>query len=124
MLHHVTRVNQDVAPKNRQVVFNTLRRWKQIDISITEAQNEARDNVKYLTTLEKFIEPLYTGNPTTIADTLPALMNSVKMIHTIARSKGSRMKVCICFCFCSSPGKFWSRERKFKCSSVDLGSAI
>jgi dynein heavy chain len=85
VLHHVTRVNQDVAPKNRQVVFNTLRRWKQIDISITEAQNEARDNVKYLTTLEKFIEPLYTGNPTTIADTLPALMNSVKMIHTIAR---------------------------------------
>lgn len=44
-------------------MFNTLRRWKQIDIAITEAFNEAKDNVKYLTTLEKFIEPLYAGTP-------------------------------------------------------------
>ena len=69
----------------RQPVFNTLRRWKAIDIQITEAFNEAKDNVKYLTTLEKFIEPLYTGTPSTIIDCLPALMNACKMIHTIAR---------------------------------------
>jgi dynein heavy chain len=88
VLHAVTRVHGtsgDVAPKSRQMVFNTLRRWKQIDISITEAFNEAKDNVKYLVTLEKFIEPLYTGTPAQVIDTLPALMNSVKMIHTIAR---------------------------------------
>ena len=41
--------------------------------------------MKYLATLEKFIEPLYEGTPETIKDTLPALMNSIKMIHTIAR---------------------------------------
>ena len=86
VLHAVTRMNTEHgAGKARQPVFNTLRRWKQIDIQITESFNEAKDNVKYLTTLEKFIEPLYTGTPTTIIDTLPALMNSVKMIHTIAR---------------------------------------
>jgi dynein heavy chain len=28
---------------------------------------------------------LYDGNPDTIKETLPALMNSIKMIHTIAR---------------------------------------
>jgi dynein heavy chain, axonemal len=70
---------------NRQPVFNTLRRWKQIDIQITEAFNEAKDNVKYLTTLEKFIEPLYTGTPEAILDSLPALMNAVKMMQQIAR---------------------------------------
>ena len=33
----------------------------------------------------RFIDPLYTGTPSYVAATLPALMNSVKMIHTIAR---------------------------------------
>lgn len=70
---------------SRQSIASLLRRWKQIDVNITEAANEAKDNVKYLYTLERFIEPLYTGNPETIIDTLPALMNSIKMIHTIAR---------------------------------------
>jgi dynein heavy chain len=70
---------------DRQNVFALLRRWKQLDISITESANEAKDNVKYLFTLEKFIEPLYSGTPVSIIDTIPALMNSIKMIHTIAR---------------------------------------
>lgn len=58
---------------------------RQIDVNVTEAANEAKDNVKFLYTLERFIEPLYSGTATTIIDTLPALMNSIKMIHTIAR---------------------------------------
>ena len=62
-----------------------LPRWRQIDINITEAANEAKDNVKYLQTLEKFIDPLYRGTPQTVIDALPALLNSIKMIHTIAR---------------------------------------
>ncbi|KAG6959530.1 hypothetical protein JG687_00008746 [Phytophthora cactorum] len=66
-------------------IAQLLRQWKQIDTNITEASNEAKDNVKYLATLERFIEPLYTGTPTSVIDALPALMNSVKMIHTIAR---------------------------------------
>jgi len=45
----------------------------------------SQDNVKFLGTLDKFIDPLYNGTPETIIETLPALLNSIKMIHTIAR---------------------------------------
>lgn len=59
--------------------------YNRLDLLLTDKLNEAKDNVKYLTTLEKFIEPLYNGTPQQIIDTLPALMNAIKMIHTIAR---------------------------------------
>jgi dynein heavy chain len=71
--------------ESRSQIFSLLRKWKQLDILLTEAANEAKDNAKYLSTLERFVEPLYQGTPTTIADTLPAMMTSIKMIHTIAR---------------------------------------
>jgi dynein heavy chain len=60
-------------------------KWLGLDLRITEQLNEAKDNVKYLQTLDKFIEPLENGTPETIKEILPALMNSIKMIHTIAR---------------------------------------
>ena len=71
--------------KPRDKIYLATSRWRAIELRVTEALNEAKDNVKYLQTLEKFIEPLYDGNPETIKETLPALMNSIKMIHTIAR---------------------------------------
>jgi dynein heavy chain, axonemal len=84
VLTAVTKQQEDLG-LDRARVFALLRRWKQIDMNITEAANEARDNVKYLATLERFIEPLYTETPGAILDTLPALVNAIKMIHTIAR---------------------------------------
>jgi dynein heavy chain len=62
-----------------------VRRWKTIDLTITEYINEAMDNEKYLKTLDKFIDPLYNPNPAIIRDMLAPLMNSIKMIYTIAR---------------------------------------
>ncbi|KAE9197943.1 hypothetical protein PF004_g19688 [Phytophthora fragariae] len=81
----LSQTTKRISDDTKQRIQTLLRRWKQIDIGITEAANEAKDNVMYLFTLEKFIIPLYNGTPSSIIDTLPALMNSIKMIHSIAR---------------------------------------
>ena len=73
------------AGKPKEKLYLATSKWRSIELKVTEQLNEAKDNVKYLLTLEKFIEPLYDGTPTSIIETLPALMNSIKMIHTIAR---------------------------------------
>ena len=84
VLHMANKSSGEHQSRSKDIT-TLITSWKNVDIKITEALNEAKDNVEYLTTLEKFIEPLYTGTPQTIIDSLPALMNSVKMIHTIAR---------------------------------------
>lgn len=64
---------------------NLDQEFQAFDSQLTEKLSEAKDNVKYLVTLEKFIKPLKDGTPEEIIETLPALMNAIKMIHTIAR---------------------------------------
>ena len=63
--------------------------WKNTDLRLTDALNEAKDNVKYLTTLEKSLEPLYTQAPIQVIDGLPSLINNVKMMYAVARYYGT-----------------------------------
>ena len=53
------------------------KRWKGLDVHITDAANESKDNIKYLATLEKSFETMYMGKPQEIIDCLPALMNNI-----------------------------------------------
>ena len=102
LLHELTRTKDFNFVKNQ--IFNAgkkfderrnrlIQEYKKIDNTLTEKVNEAKDNVKYLTTLEKFIEPLYTGSIEDIIETLPALMNAIKMIHTISRYYNTSSKM-------------------------------
>jgi hypothetical protein len=69
------------------------KRWKSLDAQLTDMLNEAKDNVKYLASLDHFIEPLYIGTIPQIKDSLPALFTNLKMMVSIARyyNNGEKM---------------------------------
>ncbi|KAF3703904.1 Dynein heavy chain 5, axonemal Axonemal beta dynein heavy chain 5 Ciliary dynein heavy chain 5 [Channa argus] len=63
----------------------TMRSWRELDGNITVVANEAKDNVKYLHTLDKFFRPLGKCTPTSMLEHIPGLMTSIRMIHTISQ---------------------------------------
>ncbi|NXF75901.1 DYH5 protein, partial [Sclerurus mexicanus] len=58
----------------------TLKQWKELDGSLTIAANEAKDNVRYLYTLDKFFGPLANASPV-MMEHIPSLMNTICMIY-------------------------------------------
>ncbi|XP_053396215.1 dynein axonemal heavy chain 5-like isoform X3 [Mercenaria mercenaria] len=63
----------------------SLRRWKELDGYITDYANEAKDNVKYLYTLDKFFGPLVKCQPASMIEHIPSLMNAIRMIYSISQ---------------------------------------
>nr|XP_033786541.1 dynein heavy chain 5, axonemal-like [Geotrypetes seraphini] len=62
-----------------------LKHWKELDGSVTNAANEAKDNVKYLYTLDKFFGPLGKASPAAVVEHLPSLMNGIRMIYSTSQ---------------------------------------
>ncbi|KAJ1446978.1 dynein heavy chain and region D6 of dynein motor-domain-containing protein [Pelagophyceae sp. CCMP2097] len=85
LLTAMTKQPGEAVAAHRQHVFGLMRRWRSIDVAITKAANEAKDNAKFLGTLDRFLEPLQGGTPNAIVDAVPALLNALKMVHTISR---------------------------------------
>lgn len=44
-----------------------IQSWRDLDSTITDFTNEAKDNVKFLHTLEHYCEPLYKCNPVSLS---------------------------------------------------------
>ncbi|XP_076014466.1 dynein axonemal heavy chain 5 [Genypterus blacodes] len=63
----------------------TLQTWRELDGYITLVSNEAKDNVKYLYTLEKFFGQLQKSSPTSMVELIPSLMTSIRMIFTVSQ---------------------------------------
>ncbi|XP_064627182.1 dynein axonemal heavy chain 5-like isoform X2 [Lineus longissimus] len=62
-----------------------LKKWKELDMRITDAANEAKDNVKYLYTLDKFFGPLTKCTPASLVEHIPKLMSAIRMIYSISQ---------------------------------------
>ena len=75
----------DMKNKASTSIINLMNDMKQRKIETHTSHNEAKDNVKYLSTLEIYFDPLYYGTPDTIIDSLQSLMNSLKLISFTAR---------------------------------------
>jgi dynein heavy chain len=54
-------------------------------LELTKLYVEAKDNVKFLTTLERHFKNISTGTFSVIVDTLPSMMNAIRMVWIISR---------------------------------------
>ncbi|XP_040833581.1 dynein heavy chain 5, axonemal [Ochotona curzoniae] len=70
-----------------------LKMWRETDIRVTDAANEAKDNVKYLYTLERCCDPLYSSDPVSMIETIPTLITAIKMIYGISHYYNTSEKI-------------------------------
>lgn len=62
--------------------YVSLQTWQELDTRITDVFNEAKDNVKYLYSLEKYYDPLYNSDPVrkVFYTTGPILFDSISIL--------------------------------------------
>ncbi|CAG5978557.1 unnamed protein product [Menidia menidia] len=58
--------------------------WRDLDMRITNRVNEAKDNVKFLSTLEKVLHPLYNSDPFTMTKNVQNVISAIHMIHRVS----------------------------------------
>lgn len=66
-------------------VRNLVKTWQDLEVRIADAANEAKDNVKYLHTLDRYCAPIYQSDPVGMIAAIPGLINAIKMVHGMSQ---------------------------------------
>ncbi|XP_049782831.1 dynein axonemal heavy chain 5 [Schistocerca cancellata] len=102
-----------------------LKHWKDTDRKITYCYNEARDNAKFIQSMEKCCHSLYLHDPVRMRDSILSLLQTVRLIHSVSQfyntsERTSSLMVKItnqmietCKQYITNRGKetIWSQER-------------
>ncbi|KAJ3144485.1 Dynein heavy chain 10, axonemal [Geranomyces variabilis] len=73
---------QQILTKSQSPTSSTLDFQLQ---ELTKFYTEAKDNVKFLSTLERHFKNIVTGSLSSVQDSLPSLLNAIRMVWIISR---------------------------------------
>jgi len=59
--------------------------WKNLNVRLTDAHNEAKNNAAYLSQMSKHVEVLYSGTMLEMIEALPPLLKSLRIVQEISR---------------------------------------
>lgn len=90
---NMDRVKDMIKVMELAVNVNAMDLFKKHLQDLLKLYTEAKDNVKFLTTLERHFKNIASGNLATIHETIPSMMNSLRMVWIISRhyNKDPRM---------------------------------
>uniref|UniRef100_A0A8C4E9U5 AAA+ ATPase domain-containing protein n=1 Tax=Dicentrarchus labrax TaxID=13489 RepID=A0A8C4E9U5_DICLA len=94
-------INHIKGPECKAVVMvlhishsKIMKLWRELDARITDRANEAKDNVKFLNTLENVCQPLYNSGPVCIHHLIVQnVINAIQMIYTVSLYYNTNEKI-------------------------------
>lgn len=70
-----------------------LLQWRNVNMSLTHALNEAKDSARFLARLAKSLRSTYNGTLAEIKEVLPTIMNNMKMVYVLSRHYGTQTRM-------------------------------
>ncbi|CAH8867793.1 unnamed protein product [Trichobilharzia szidati] len=61
-----------------------VKKWLQLESIVMDYTNEAKNNMKFLNTIEEYCEPLYRCDPVGMLESVPKLVTMIRLVYEIS----------------------------------------